>query len=71
MLKTLYISLQSVPLSSAMARKSGGTGNILSLITRQWSETKCKTFVCAPPVQCTMPWISGRNSSNKRFTTGA
>ena len=71
MLKTLYISAQSVPLCSWMILKSGGTGNILSLTTRQLSPTKWSTFVCAPPVQCTMPWMAGRISSSIFLTTGA
>ena len=48
----------------------GGTGKRLSFTTRTFS-TKCKTLVCAPPEQCTIPWISGRSASSNFFTTGA
>ena len=71
-MNTLYISCQLVPEHSCIKENSGGTGNMLSLTTRSPSFKKCPTLDCAPPEQCTIPWIDARGSaSSTAFTTGA
>mmetsp|Transcript_1915 Transcript_1915/g.4337 ORF Transcript_1915/g.4337 Transcript_1915/m.4337 type:complete len:358 (-) Transcript_1915:34-1107(-) len=71
-LNTLYISLHAVPLHSWIRRNRGGTGIMSSLITCRPSFRKCPTLDCAPPLQCTMPWILLRSMvSSIFFTTGA
>ena len=55
MLKTLYISSQEVPDSRWMVSNKTGTGIMLSLTTFNSGFKKCKTLVCAPPEQWTMP----------------
>ena len=45
---------------------------MLSFTTCRPSFRKCATLLCAPPEQCTIPWMDERSIvSSSRFTTGA
>jgi hypothetical protein len=62
--KTWYISFQSVLDCSCINLNKGGTGNKLSLwcVGFLW-----RIFVCAPPLQCTIPWIAIASYLSKIF----